>query len=233
MIYFFIALFRHLDCLYIYTHTHKHTHINAPLCTYFSSCSDSLAQYMCLHTDAAYGKDMPSVHRCHRKYFLPEIFAYVTWNIYYFPKFCTTYIPHNVYRFTVHGKRQGYGLLNTNRKGWYNKCYDATLCTITLEAKIPQDKIMPVHTAPNFLTSTLDAGERWASSPGPFTLGEATGNHWRGDWVGPGTGLDPVEMKKSLASVGSRTPDIQSLARRYTDLAIPAPYIFNSRAELW
>jgi hypothetical protein len=38
--------------------------------------------------------------------------------------------------------------------------------------------------------------------------------HWRGGWVGPRTGLDPVAL------AGNLTPVVQLVAFRYTDWAI-------------
>jgi hypothetical protein len=43
--------------------------------------------------------------------------------------------------------------------------------------------------APPFWTSALDGGERSASRLNRFT----PGTHWRGGWVGPTAGLNPVE----------------------------------------
>jgi hypothetical protein len=49
-----------------------------------------------------------------------------------------------------------------------------------------------------FLTWILVGGEWSALRPGRFVPGErAPGTHWIGGWVGPRTGLDDVEKKKS------------------------------------
>jgi hypothetical protein len=46
-----------------------------------------------------------------------------------------------------------------------------------------------------FLTSALGGGER-----------SAPGSHSAGGWVGPKTGLDAMEQRKSLILTGNRTP---------------------------
>jgi hypothetical protein len=76
-----------------------------------------------------------------------------------------------------------------------------------------------------FLTSTLVRGERSASRPGHFTLGERIhGTHWIGRWVDPRAGLDDVEKRKFLTLPGLelRPPPlvVQAVARRYSDCAI-------------
>jgi hypothetical protein len=69
--------------------------------------------------------------------------------------------------------------------------------------------------------SVLVGGEWSASGPGRFTLGEkAAGTHWIGGWMGPRTGLDDVEKRKFLPPPGL---ELQPVASRYTDYAIPAP----------
>jgi hypothetical protein len=55
----------------------------------------------------------------------------------------------------------------------------------------------------HILTSALSVGEWLASRPGRLTPGErASGTHWMGGWVGPRTGLDDVEKRKSLTQPG-------------------------------
>jgi hypothetical protein len=54
-----------------------------------------------------------------------------------------------------------------------------------------------------------------------------------GDWVGPRTGLEAVEWRNIPAPAGSRTPSIQSLARRCTDWALPAPLKYNQEGALF
>jgi hypothetical protein len=50
-----------------------------------------------------------------------------------------------------------------------------------------------------FLTTALDEGEWSASHHGRFSREEiAPGTHWPGGWVGPRTGLDTVEKRKTL-----------------------------------
>jgi hypothetical protein len=76
-------------------------------------------------------------------------------------------------------------------------------------------------TAPAFLTPALEGGEWSASRPGrALPPGEgAPGTHCTGGWVGPRAGLDAEGRgKKSSASVGDRTPAVQS-ALRQTDWA--------------
>jgi hypothetical protein len=63
---------------------------------------------------------------------------------------------------------------------------------------------------------------RWVVSFTPLPLyprGIAPGTHWRGGWVDLRAGLDAVEKRIPLATVGSRTPDsstVQSVARQCT-----------------
>jgi hypothetical protein len=66
----------------------------------------------------------------------------------------------------------------------------------------------------SFLTSALEGGEWSASRPGrALPPGErALGTHCIGGWVGPRACLE-----KSSASVGDRTPAVQSVVRHYTD----------------
>jgi hypothetical protein len=65
--------------------------------------------------------------------------------------------------------------------------------------------------APLFFTSALYGGEWPASRPGPFTqLETAPGTHWIGGWVGPRTGLDDMEKRKSLPLLGL---ELRSLGR--------------------
>jgi hypothetical protein len=50
-------------------------------------------------------------------------------------------------------------------------------------------------------------------SPAALTPGEgASGIHSIGGWVGPRTGLDAVEYRKSLVPAGNGTPAIQPVA---------------------
>jgi hypothetical protein len=60
---------------------------------------------------------------------------------------------------------------------------------------------------PPFLTSALEGGEWSASRPCQFTLGErAPGTHWEGDWMGPRTGLDAVEKRKTFCPCRGSNP---------------------------
>jgi hypothetical protein len=56
--------------------------------------------------------------------------------------------------------------------------------------------------APPFLTAAVDGSEWSASRPCRFTAG----THWIGGWVGPRTGLDVVEKRKSCPCLDSN-PD--------------------------
>jgi hypothetical protein len=78
--------------------------------------------------------------------------------------------------------------------------------------------------APPFLTSTLDGDEWSASLPGRFTLEErAPRTHCIGGWVGPRAGLGAVEKRSICCPFReSRTPAVQSVARRYAHWVIPA-----------
>jgi hypothetical protein len=61
--------------------------------------------------------------------------------------------------------------------------------------------------APPVLTSELDGGERSASRPSRFTVGEiAPGSHWIGDWMGPRAGLDVMEKIKVSYSCRKSNP---------------------------
>jgi hypothetical protein len=72
---------------------------------------------------------------------------------------------------------------------------------------------------PPFLTSVLYGGEWSASRPGRLTPVErAPGTHWTGDWVGSRAGLWTLwSREKSLTLARNQTPDVQPVARRYTD----------------
>jgi hypothetical protein len=49
----------------------------------------------------------------------------------------------------------------------------------------------------SFFASALYGGEWSVSRPGRFTPGErAPGMQWLGGWMGPSSGLDPVEKRK-------------------------------------
>jgi hypothetical protein len=63
-----------------------------------------------------------------------------------------------------------------------------------------------VDISSNVLASALDESECAASRPCRFTCGGgARGSHLIG-WAGPRTFKDVMEKRKSLASVGNRTP---------------------------
>jgi hypothetical protein len=58
------------------------------------------------------------------------------------------------------------------------------------------------------------SGQRHA--PAALYSGEgAAGTHWTGGWVGPRAGLDAKARRKSSASVGDRTPVVQSVVSHY------------------
>jgi hypothetical protein len=53
-------------------------------------------------------------------------------------------------------------------------------------------------------------------APGRFTPGKrAPDAHWRGVWMGPRAGLEAVAKRKILASAGTRTPVVHSVAKSY------------------
>jgi hypothetical protein len=43
-----------------------------------------------------------------------------------------------------------------------------------------------------------------------YSRGKNPGTQWTGDWVDPKAGLNAVENRESLASVGNRTPTSRS-----------------------
>jgi hypothetical protein len=58
--------------------------------------------------------------------------------------------------------------------------------------------------APPFLTSALYGCEWSSSHTCPFTSRkEVPGTHWIGSWMGPRTGVDAMEKRKSPASAGN------------------------------
>jgi hypothetical protein len=74
-------------------------------------------------------------------------------------------------------------------------------------------------------TSALDGAEWSASCPGRFITPRETvpGTHWIGGWVGPRAVLDAVVKRKipnPRRESNTRTPIVQPVAQRYTDLAI-------------
>jgi hypothetical protein len=72
-------------------------------------------------------------------------------------------------------------------------------------------------------------GELSASRSGHFTPKErAPGTYWIGGWVDLRAGLDDLEKRKFLTPVGLELrplPVVQPVASRYTDYAIPAPFL--------
>jgi hypothetical protein len=70
------------------------------------------------------------------------------------------------------------------------------------------------------LTSALDGG--WWSTPhaGHLTPGNTPGTHCTGGWVGPTAGVDG--RGKSSPPQGFDPRNVQPVANRYTDYAIPA-----------
>jgi hypothetical protein len=75
-----------------------------------------------------------------------------------------------------------------------------------------------------FLISASVGGERPTSRPGQLTTGEtAPSTHWIGGWVGPRTGLDDVERKKSYPYWNSNSDPlvVNPLASRIITLIRP------------
>jgi hypothetical protein len=77
-----------------------------------------------------------------------------------------------------------------------------------------------------FLTSAL-VGDEWSTAlPGRFTPGERVLSiHWIRGWVGPRTGLDDMERRKSCPyhDLNSDPSAVQPVDSRYTDCSIPVP----------
>jgi hypothetical protein len=73
-----------------------------------------------------------------------------------------------------------------------------------------------------FLTSAVDGGDLSDSRPGCFTAElRAPGTHWIGGWMSPRAILDAVLKRKipnPCQESNPRTPIIQSVAQRCTDL---------------
>jgi hypothetical protein len=91
-----------------------------------------------------------------------------------------------------------------------------------------------MYSSTHSFTSALGGGEWSASRPGRFAPKErALVTHWIG-WVGSRTVLDAVVKRKipsSRRESNPRTPIVQPIAQRYTDLAIPAPnFLFRLKA---
>jgi hypothetical protein len=82
------------------------------------------------------------------------------------------------------------------------------------------------YSSTHSLTLALDGGEWSASHTSRFTCRErAPGSHWIGGWVGPRAVLEAVVKRKIPSShweSNPRTPIVQPIAQRYTDLAIMA-----------
>jgi hypothetical protein len=85
----------------------------------------------------------------------------------------------------------------------------------------------------------LDLGTRWrwvvSFTPRPLYPRErAPGAHWIGGWVGPKAVLD-AEVKRKIPSPRReskpRTPNVQTVAQRYTDWAITA--LASGRVEVF
>jgi hypothetical protein len=77
-----------------------------------------------------------------------------------------------------------------------------------------------MYTSTFSLTSALVGDECSASRRCCFTPGERVpGTHWIAGRVGPRAGLDDVEKRKFLYLPGL---ELQPVASRYTDCAIPA-----------
>jgi hypothetical protein len=69
----------------------------------------------------------------------------------------------------------------------------------------------------SFLTSALSESEWSASRPVLASpQGRTPSTHWIGGWVGLTADMDTEVRGKAFASVGDRTPVVQSIARYYT-----------------
>jgi hypothetical protein len=78
-----------------------------------------------------------------------------------------------------------------------------------------------------YSSTILDLGTRWWWVVS-FTPGRSRSTRWIGGSVGPRAGVDALEERKIFPSVRNRTPAVQSVARRYTDWAIPTPIILTN-----
>jgi hypothetical protein len=73
----------------------------------------------------------------------------------------------------------------------------------------------------------------------PLYPQERTGTHCTGGWVGPRAGLEVCEKSRSHRDfffffflLTTLSPDLQPVAGRYTDWAIPAPYLTRTYSKL-
>jgi hypothetical protein len=73
------------------------------------------------------------------------------------------------------------------------------------------------------------SGQPWPLSPGE----SAPATHWIRGWVGPRTGMDAVEYRKTLRLPENRTPAVQPEARCYTAWAVPIPTRHFIRATVF
>jgi hypothetical protein len=80
-----------------------------------------------------------------------------------------------------------------------------------------RDSIAPIHSWPRHQTGL--SSQRHA----PAVL--TPGTHWIGGGVGPKAGLDTETRKKSFASVGDRTPGVQSVVKTLHWLSYPASIV--------
>jgi hypothetical protein len=86
----------------------------------------------------------------------------------------------------------------------------------------------------SFLTSALEGGERSASRPGralPPGKEPPVPTVQEAGWAPEPVGTQRLE-ENSSASVGDRTPAVQSVVRHYTDWATPAHVFYAVRVEL-
>jgi hypothetical protein len=57
-----------------------------------------------------------------------------------------------------------------------------------------------------FLNSEIEVSGQYHSPASLPPSERAPNTHWKGDWVGPSSGLDDVEKKKDLSLTETRTP---------------------------
>jgi hypothetical protein len=121
----------------------------------------------------------------------------------------------------------------------FTKTCDYVLCKkYPLDGQTPASKAVPLHATKafrgerryssySFTTSALDGNKLSASRPDrALPRGRTHGTHCTGGWVGPRAGLDTEDRGKILWSCRGSNPDhpvVQSVVRRYTDWATPAP----------
>jgi hypothetical protein len=82
-------------------------------------------------------------------------------------------------------------------------------------------------------TSALDGDERSPWRPWRFTPGEtAHGTNWTGGWVGLRAGLNILEKRKFVSSVGNRMSAVQHVVHYYTDWATPITTVYQTLCQI-